>query len=115
MAILGGEKAGEYESGILDDSTLSLNPRISKNLRDFLWSLLPAFFWKNCEPKIEWTGITGYTEMEDPFMSFAFQMSVLLIELITVDPSVDTIEEEGKFEGQIVLAGFFTHGMPRTL
>ncbi|KAJ7593952.1 FAD dependent oxidoreductase-domain-containing protein [Mycena floridula] len=95
LVILGGGKAGEYESGILDDSTL--NPRISKNLRDFLWSLLPAFFVKDHEPEMEWTGIMGYTDMEDPF----------------VGPLVDVIEKD-KFKGQFVSAGFSGHGMPRT-
>ncbi|KAJ7574549.1 FAD dependent oxidoreductase-domain-containing protein [Mycena floridula] len=96
LIILGGgrETSGAtYELYETNDATL--NPTVSKTLKNFLVGIFEGIYEKDREPEMEWTGIMGYTTMGDPFVGPVFD------------------ESGEKVKGQFVAAGYTGHGMPR--
>ncbi|KAI0248770.1 FAD dependent oxidoreductase-domain-containing protein [Lactifluus subvellereus] len=98
LIILGGARLteGSSQGATTDDSVV--DPVVGRRLREFLPEVFPGKFEKGIEPEMEWTGIMGYTELENPF----------------VGPVLDKFELGGvSYEGQYIVAGFTGHGMPR--
>ncbi|KAG6875921.1 hypothetical protein C0993_006796, partial [Termitomyces sp. T159_Od127] len=100
LIIFGGgrdESGPGLESYIVDDSTL--NPNVSRGLRNYLPPLFPGNYEEGREPEMEWTGIMGYTKNGDPF----------------VGPVIDPAQPQGAehYKGQYISAGYTGHGMPR--
>ncbi|KAL4066328.1 FAD dependent oxidoreductase, partial [Scleroderma yunnanense] len=79
-----------------DDS--SLNPAGAKRLRELLPGWFEGKYEQGNEPEMEWSGITAYTAMRDPFVG-------PVIDLSTGDDSA--------YRGQYISAGYSGHGMPR--
>lgn len=85
------------ERYIDDDS--SINPAVAKHMREILPSLFQGRYEQGNEPEMEWTGITGVTAMNDPF----------------VGPILDfSTGDDTAYKGQFIAAGYSGHGMPRS-
>ncbi|TFK35815.1 FAD dependent oxidoreductase-domain-containing protein [Crucibulum laeve] len=101
LIILGGgrEVTGPgFEFYETDDS--GVNEEVGEVLGGFLPGLFPGKYERG-GVEMEWTGIMGYTRTGDPFVGTVF------------DPALNKEENEERWGGQYVAAGYTGHGMPR--
>jgi glycine/D-amino acid oxidase-like deaminating enzyme len=98
IIIGGGREAGVPELYVDDDS--ETHPLVGQALREFLPFVFEGKYDPDSEPEMEWTGITGYTKMGDPFVG-------PVADLFVANPDGDL------YKKQYIAAGYTGHGMPR--
>ncbi|KAG2363598.1 FAD dependent oxidoreductase [Suillus spraguei] len=98
LIIIGGCEEAAASSYVDDDS--KTHPLVGKALREFLPFVFEGKYDPGSEPEMEWTGITGYTKMRDPFVGS-------LVDLLVAN------QNQYPYRKQYIAAGYTGHGMPR--
>jgi len=102
LVILGGARQAAIpamEVNVDDDATC--HPKVGETLRAFLPTVFEGKFERGREPEMEWTGIMGYTAINDPFVGPIDKFPAIQGTDIT------------RYMGQFIAAGHSGHGMPR--
>ncbi|CAE6471225.1 unnamed protein product [Rhizoctonia solani] len=111
LIILGGSRKSVPQQGhnVTDDSII--DPTVSQSLRNFLPKIYPGQF-EECNVKMEWTGIMGFTRSGDPMASFHCKYARTYS---ITSPQVGPVfaSPGDQLPGHYISAGYSGHGMPR--